>query len=391
MNDKINNETLERCFKCGHVLNSKYSFCTNCGNKQVEVNKKNGSGFLYAFLFVLFLACLAAGGYFAYRYLDNSTDHINYSNKRVTVDDTGIADAVEKVYDSVVVVESYINGKLYGTGSGFVYDTDNSYGYILTNYHVIAGATEVKLGFTKNINETIKAEVVGSDQFSDIAVLKVAKKHIIQVAALGNNDSMRVGDTTFAVGTPLDSKAYSWSVTRGILSGKNRVIESGSSYMSVLQTDTPINSGNSGGPLCNANGEVIGITNMKLASDTIEGIGFAIPIETATNYAEQFVSGKSVNRPYLGVSMYDEGASLFNANTYVVIGSVEAGSPADKAGLKKDDIVLKIENEDAKSTAYFRYKLYEHKAGDKIKITIKRDAKEQVIEVTLGSNKNKND
>ena len=221
-------------------------------------------------------------------------------------------------------------------------------------------------------------------------MLKVDKKNIKQVAQLGNNEKMRVGDTTFAVGTPLDAKTYSWSVTRGILSGKNRVISSGSTYMNVLQTDTPINSGNSGGPLCNANGEVIGITNMKLASDEIEGMGFAIPIETATSYAEQFVSGKSVDRPYIGVSIYEDGASVFSTNTSVIIGSVESGSPAEKAGLKKDDIIVKINNDEVQNAAYFRYKLYSYKAGDKVKLTVKRDNKEEIVEVTLGSTKNNN-
>ena len=197
-----------------------------------------------------------------------------------------------------MVVENYVNGSLYATGSGFVYKTDNSYGYILTNSHVITNATSIKVAFTNDKNKKIDVQVVGSDEYSDVAVLKVAKKYVTQVAEIGDNSKMRVGDTTFAVGTPLDAKAYSWSVTRGVLSGKDRVVSSGSSYMTVLQTDTPINSGNSGGPLCNANGEVIGITNMKLASDQIEGMGFAIPIETATSYADKFLTGNDVRRPY---------------------------------------------------------------------------------------------
>ena len=229
------------------------------------------------------------------------------SYRNVSITDTGIAESVAKVYDAVVVVESYNNGSLIATGTGFVFETDNDKAYIMTNNHVISGATEVRVTFTNNTTETVT--VIGSDTYSDIAVLSIDKSKVISVAELGSSEDMRVGDTTFAVGAPLDYEVYSWSVTRGILSGKDRLVEvslsgTGTSdyVMNVLQTDTAINSGNSGGPLCNANGEVIGITNMKLASSSIEGMGFAIPIETALEYAESFISGKQIERPYLGIS-----------------------------------------------------------------------------------------
>ena len=391
-----------KCEKCGNELDHKSIFCTNCGTKQKQntnsekplKTKKKPHWFLKL---ILALILLVSGFLLAmyllreYDVLDKfvvSNDHINYANKSVTIDDTGIADAVEKVYDSVVVVETYINGKQYASGSGFVYTTDNNYGYILTNNHVISDATNVKVVFNNDLTSKIDVDIVGKDEFSDIAVLKVAKKHVLQVAVLGSTDPMRVGDTTFAVGAPLDSKVYSWSVTRGILSGKNRLVSGKDSYMNVLQTDTPINSGNSGGPLCNANGEVIGITNMKLASDSIEGIGFAIPIETAMSYAEAFATGTGLKRPYLGVSVYDGAQSFFSNETYVIVNEVAAGSPADKAGIKSGDIIAKINNEEINNTAYFRYKLYSYKIGDKIKITIKREGKEQTFEVTLTENKN---
>ena len=189
-----------------------------------------------------------------------------------------------------------------------------------------------------------------------------------------------------AVGTPLDAKAYSWSVTRGILSGKNRVVSSGSSYMTVLQTDTPINSGNSGGPLCNANGEVIGITNMKLASDQIEGMGFAIPIETATTYADSFIKGKDVRRPYIGVSIYDGSTSFFGGDKNVIIESVEKNSPAEKAGIKAGDIVKEIDGESVENSSYFKYKLYNHKVGDTVKIKVERNGKEKTFKIKLTTN-----
>ena len=379
----------KRCIKCNNLISTKDKFCYICGADQTKVpvvkpkKKQSSFGVLNLFLVLLLLLIFFAGALFIWRYFDSSSNHINYSNKRVTVDDTGIADAVEKVYDSVVVVENYNGGRLYGTGSGFVYKTDNNYGYILTHNHVIAGATELNIKFTNN--KTDKAEVVGNDDFSDVAVLKVAKKNIVQVAEIGDNNKMRVGDTTFAVGTPLDAKTYSWSVTRGILSGKNRVVSSGSTYMNVLQTDTPINSGNSGGPLCNANGEVIGITNMKLASDQIEGMGFAIPIETAIDYANSFISGTKVDRPYVGVSIYDASQSFFSNEIYVVVDGVEADSPADKAGIKKGDIIVKLNDEKIDNSSHFKYKLYSHKVGETVNITVKRDNKEVTLKVKLES------
>lgn len=391
---KPKEEFIEKnCKKCGSPIAEGDTFCFKCGwNQEMDLpakkeKKKKGFSVIKLFFSLLLILAFFAGGLYIWRYFENSENHINYSNKKVTIDDTGIADAVEKVYDSVVVVENYVNGKLYATGSGFVYKTDNSYGYILTNNHVITNASELKVKFTNN--ESAKADVVGNDEFSDVALLKVPKKNIIQVAQIASNSKMRIGDTTFAVGAPLDSKTYSWSVTRGILSGKDRLVSSGNSYMKVLQTDTPINAGNSGGPLCNANGEVIGITNMKLASEQIEGMGFAIPIETATNYADSFIKGTKVDRPYIGVSIYDAAESFFSATTYVVVGSVEEGSAADKAGIKKDDIILKVEGEEIENSSYFKYKLYSYKVGDTIKITVKRDNKEIDLKVKLESNTGK--
>ncbi len=388
-------ETVKRrCIKCNNLLSENEKFCFICGTNQEDTSGKKSNNskkeknnyFPIMALFITLLVCMFITFIFI-RYIDNSTDNIDKSNKNVTVTDNGIADAVEKVYDSVVVVENYVNDSLYATGSGFVYKTDKSYGYILTNSHVLTNATSVKLGFTND--KKADAKVVGVDEYSDIAVLRVPKKYIVQVAEMGSNSKMRVGDTTFAVGTPLDAKTYSWSVTRGILSGKDRVVASGNSYMTVLQTDTPINSGNSGGPLCNGNGEVIGITNMKLASDQIEGMGFAIPIETAMDYADQFVSRKDVRRPYIGVAIYDGGNSFFSSDVKVVIESVEKDSPAADAGLKAGDIITEVNGEKIENSSYFKYKLYSYEIGDKIKIKVDRNGKEKEFKVKLESNSEK--
>ena len=160
--------------------------------------------------------------------------------------------------------------------------------------------------------------------------------------------------------------------------------------MKVLQTDTAINSGNSGGPLCNSNGEVIGITNMKLASSNIEGMGFAIPIETAIEYANTYIEGNTIDRPYLGIAMYnisDLRNSLFGINTDLTDGvyiySVENDSPAAEAGLQKGDIIVAIDDNKVTNSAYLKYLLYEYNIGDEVEFTYYRNDREYKTTVKL--------
>ena len=168
--------------------------------------------------------------------------------------------------------------------------------------------------------------------------------------------------------------------------------------MKVLQTDAAINSGNSGGPLCNSNGEVIGITSLKLVSSGVEGMGFAIPIENAITKAEQIISGDSYEYPYLGIQMLDitDAYSLYQyydlikssgLSSGVLVASIEKGSPASKAKFEKNDIITKIDGNEVKNLAYLRYYLYQHKVGDTIKVTVYRDGKTKELSVTLGTNK----
>ena len=283
---------------------------------------------------------------------------INKSEKEVTVNEKGIADAVEKLYDAVVVVQNYQKNTLASSGTGFVYKTDGDKAYILTNAHVVSGATSVKLIFTNN--KTYDAEIVGSDTYSDIAVLSVNKDNIIQVAEIGSYQDARLGDTLFTIGAPLDTE-YSWTVTRGILSGKDRLVEISQSsnnstdkwVMKVMQTDAAINSGNSGGPIANSNGEVVGITNMKLVSSGVEGMGFAIPIEDEVKYAEKLIESGKIERPVLGVGTLDTTDTLVMKMQYgftidesitegAVVGYTQKGSVAEKAGLEKGDVITKF-------------------------------------------------
>ena len=351
--------------------------------KEKELNKIKRHKFLTPIISVVitFIICLGAFGIFYEYYLKNLV--IETTKREVTVTDKGIAEAVEKVYDSVVVVESYNKNQLYSTGTGFVFKTDDEKAYILTNHHVIESSTSVKVVFTDNKSKEV--EVVGSDAYSDIAVLSVDKEDIIAVAQIGSSEELKVGDTAFAVGAPLDSSAYAWTVTRGVISGKNRTVQTSSQVMEVLQTDTAINSGNSGGPLCNSNGEVIGVTNMKLASSSIEGMGFAIPIETAIKNANTLIQGKEIIRPYIGVSIAEARKSYYSTETYVYIGSVEKDSPADKGGLKANDIILSVNDVKITTVSYFQHELYKYEIGERIKIKVDRNGTEKTVIVKLGT------
>ena len=320
--------------------------------------------------------------------------------RNVTVTDTGIADAVEKLYDAVVVVKTYYHDQLYATGTGFVYKKDDNTAYILTNNHVIENGDAVYVEFTDG--RQIETTVEGKDTYSDIAVLSLSADEVSAVAEMGSSEEARVGDTVFTVGSPINSDA-SGTVTRGILSGKNRLVSVSTSnsstadmMMSVLQTDAAINSGNSGGPLANANGEVIGITSLKLSSSgtssaSIEGMGFAIPIETALNYAEKLENGETIERPSLGISMvnvssmYNRYPSLSNSGITegVYVESVSDGSPADDGGMQAGDIIVEVDDKEVSDYAYLRYLLYNHSVGDTMKVRVYRDGDYIDLNITL--------
>lgn len=347
---------------------------------------------------IIILITLTIGILGTLYYINNntSTTQTSSKNKNITIkEDNSITTAVEKVYNSVVVVEAFQQGTLAGTGSGFVYKKDNKNGYILTNYHVVDGSSEIKI-VTMDGKE-IKAEYLGGDSYADIAVLKFDAKYVLDVAEIGDNTSSKLGDTVFTVGTPVDSE-YMGTVTKGIISGINREVtvnsSSSSSYMmEVIQTDASINPGNSGGPLVNINGQVIGITSMKLVTDEIEGMGFAIPIEIAMASVEKLEKGQQIQRPYIGVSLYDVSAANNsyrsnikipdNVKSGVVLASIEKNSPADKAGLEQGDIITSVEKTKVKSSAHFKYLLYKYEVGQEIKLTINRNGKEQTITLKL--------
>lgn len=353
---------------------------------------------IYSIL-LLFLGAFLAYG-IIYKFPAIFKETITKIEKNVTVTDEGIADAVENVYDSVIVVSTYVDKTIYASGSGFVYKIDGDASYIITNHHVIADGNNYKITYTDG--EIVEATLLGSDQYTDIAVLKVKTKENIKAVNLGSTGKLRVGDTTFTVGAPLDN-VYSWTVTRGIISGKERLVEisvdnsfDADYIMNVLQTDAAVNSGNSGGPLCNSNGDVIGVISAKISSTGVEGMGFAIPIEIAQEKAEQIINGESSEYPYLGISMvsvsdvkmnpkYYKYISEYDITSGVMIIDVQKNGSAALAKLQTGDVITKINDKAISNTAYLRYELYKYKVGDTIQITYIRSGEEKTASVKLSS------
>ena len=331
--------------------------------------------------------------------LGTSGGNVVTRNDTQVYEKNSLAAAVDKIYDAVAMVSAYQNDTLTSTGSAFVYKTDDNYGYLLTNYHVIDGADSVTL--TMSDDTEAEATVLGGDEYLDLAVLRVDRSNVSMVANIGTSEDMNLGDTVFTVGTPMGEE-YRGTVTSGILSGKDRMVSvsvsnsnSNDWIMRVLQFDASINPGNSGGPLLNANGEVIGICSLKLVDDEIEGMGFAIPIEYAMNHIESLENGEEISWPVLGVSMVNvsDTASLYrnginidrNITEGVVVVQAERGSGAYEAGLTTGDVITAIDGKKVEDSAYLRYELYQHQAGDTIEITYIRDGREHTVKVTLSA------
>lgn len=325
--------------------------------------------------------------------ISNINNNTNVVDRKFTVSEIGLSTGINNVYDSVVVVQNYKNDKSNGIGSGFIYNND---GYIMTNSHVIEGASNIKVMLMSG--DAVDATIIGDDEYADIAVIKIDKKYVTKVATLGSSESINVGDTVFTIGSPISSEYYG-TVTRGILSGKNRLVnvtvESSNDWiMNVMQTDAAINPGNSGGPLCNANGDVIGINSMKLVQSQVEGMGFAIPIEDAISYANMIVNGEKIKRSYLGLRMVNVSSTYNFANEDIKIDSkvisgvaiieILKDGPCNNTGLKKGDVITKIGDYKIKTVAELRYHLYKYKPNDKINIVVNRNGKVMSYKVTLG-------
>ena len=328
--------------------------------------------------------------------------------------------AVNKVKDAVVSIITYSssssrqssvfnaddtnsdsdNQQIASEGSGVIYKKDDKDAYLVTNTHVINGASKVDIRLADGTK--VPGEIVGSDTFSDIAVVKISSEKVTTVAEFGDSSQLSVGETAIAIGSPLGSE-YANTVTQGIVSSLNRNVslksEDGQAISTkAIQTDTAINPGNSGGPLVNIQGQVIGITSSKIASNggtSVEGLGFAIPSNDAQNIIKQLESDGKVTRPALGIQMVNlsnVGASdLRKLNipsgltSGVVVRSVQNNMPAN-GHLQKYDVITKVDDKEIASSTDLQHALYNHAIGDTIKITYYRNGKEETTSIKLDKN-----
>lgn len=336
---------------------------------------------------------------------------IETQNVAVNVE-SDITKAVDKAADAVVGISNIqqtsfwhgntSDGQEAGTGSGVIYKKENGKAYVVTNHHVIEGASSLEISL--NDGTKIPATLRGSDVWTDLAVLEVDGSEIETIAEFGDSDSLRTGEPVIAIGNPLGA-IFSGSVTQGIISGLERAIPVDINQdgivdwqAEVLQTDAAINPGNSGGALINIAGQVIGINSMKIAESAVEGIGLAIPINYAIPIIDDLEKHGQVNRPYMGIELQSvneipsyyqkEALKLPNDVTNgVAVMRVEPNSPAAQAGLKELDVIVEMDGEEIKDTIDLRKHLYTQKnVGDTLEIKFYRDGKLQETTMKLAGN-----
>lgn len=292
------------------------------------------------------------------------------------------------------------SGKLqtYSEGSGVVYMKSGNKGYIVTNNHVVSGSDAVRVTLTNG--KTVKANIVGTDSTTDLAVLSINANYVSQIAEFGDSKSLQAGQAVIAVGSPLGSE-YASTVTQGIVSAPSRTIQtSQANQQTVIQTDAAINPGNSGGALVNSAGQVIGINSMKLAQSTdgtsVEGMGFAIPSNEVVTIVNQLVKKGKITRPQLGIrvialngipSSYRSRLGIHsNLKSGIYVAEVEKNGSAAKAGMKAKDVITAVDGKKVSDVASLHSILYSHKIGDSVNVTVNRNGRNVNLRITLQSN-----
>lgn len=333
-----------------------------------------------------------------------------------------ITDAVAKVEDSVVSVinmqqqntegfggvfgaseESSIEDselQTAGEGSGVIYKTDGDSSYIVTNNHVIEGSDAIEVLLKDGTK--VEAELVGSDSWTDLAVLKISSENVTTVAEFGDSDVLTVGEPALAIGSPLGTN-YASSVTSGIISAKNRSvpvdIDANGEVdweMTAIQTDAAINPGNSGGALVNIAGQVIGINSMKISSDTVEGMGFAIPSNDVVDIIAELEANGEVVRPVLGISLLDlsqiseqQQSTVLqlpdDINSGVVVAQVQSGSSAEQGGMEQYDVIVGFNGEEITDTIELRQAIYGTEVGQEVEIEVYRGGERMTLNVVMTS------
>lgn len=279
-----------------------------------------------------------------------------------------------------------------GSGSGIIYSQDNDKVYILTNNHVIDSANSVTISITGK--EQVKAKLVGKDATSDLAVISVAKSDLktagiesVDTAKLGDSDKIQVGQTVIAIGNALGKGK---TATVGIISAENKQLNIDGVKYNAIQTDAAINPGNSGGALVNTEGEVIGINSAKASQTSVEGTGYAIPVNQAKNIAKELMENGTVDKPYLGISGYsitDDFRKMYNINiSGVFIGNIESGSPAEKSGLQVSDIITAVDGKSVTTVEELSKIISGHKSNDTITLSVVRNGNQEgEIKATLAN------
>ncbi|TXC89590.1 serine protease [Metabacillus litoralis] len=326
--------------------------------------------------------------------------------KNVAVNvNTAITGIVDDVSEAVVGVVNLQEAGFWnetgeaGTGSGVIYKQEGDNAFVVTNHHVIAGASQVEISLSDGTR--IPAEILGSDVLTDLAVLRVDSEKITKVAQFGDSDKVKPGEPVIAIGNPLGLQ-FSGSVTQGIISGTERAIpidENGDGLVDwnaeVLQTDAAINPGNSGGALINMDGKVIGINSMKIAQAAVEGIGLSIPANHAIPIIEDLENYSEVRRPYMGIGMrslnevssYHKQQTLKlpeDTNNGVIVMSVAPISPAAQAGLQEFDVITEFAGEEVKDIIDLRKILYTKNVGDTVEFNFYRNGEKQTGKMKLG-------
>ncbi|NHC38577.1 PDZ domain-containing protein [Bacillus sp. MM2020_1] len=342
-----------------------------------------------------------------------TNDNKNVIQKQIAYDvNTNTTKAVEKAADAVVGINNIQSSSFWsdeeagssgeeaaGTGSGVVYKKAGGKAFVVTNHHVVEGATKLEVSFSDGTK--IPAKLLGSDVWTDLAVLEVDADKIKKVAEFGDSDSLKMGEPVIAIGNPLGA-TFSGSVTQGIISGLKRTIPVDINQdglidwnAEVLQTDAAINPGNSGGALINIAGQLIGINSMKIAQNAVEGIGLSIPINSARPIIDDLEKFGTVKRPYMGVDLksvseipayYQEEALKLprNINYGVALRQVVPNSPAAQAGMKELDVIVEMDGEKINDVIDLRKHLYQKKKiGEQMKIKYYRDGKLKQTRLTL--------
>ena len=370
----------------------------------LKKQRKNSTGkFLKSLavfaLFVAFTVTVSFGWVYIYTehfapasQSNNSTTQ-NTSQNTVTYLPTSTSDSLttpqiyEKTINSVVAISTYLNQGGYqqaiGTGTGIIMSED---GYIITNAHVIEDGNQITV--TLNDGTEYQAQVVGSDSKVDIAVIKVEATGLT-AGNFGDSDSLVHGEPAIVIGNPLGMD-FAGTITDGIISSTSREVKIDNYIMNLLQTNAAVNPGNSGGPLINCRGEIVGVVSAKISVDDVEGIGFAIPINTALNVANDFIEyGYVKNRPMLGISVEvvpELYAQFYGSQPGLKVVSVQDGSAADLAGIMPGDRIISFNGTEISTSAELDYEKDKYNIGDTVKITVLRENQEITLDLTLMEN-----